>query len=1190
MTVSSEVNRAGPYLGNGSTTVFGFGFRILSASHLRVIITDEDDVETDLPYPSGYSVAGVGSNAGGSITITPAPATGSRITILRNVPMVQETDLENQGAYYAETIERQFDLVVMQNQQQSEELRRAVKVPAGDPDPDGALSSNLALGILRLYASADNIDAVANGAEAIDTVAATIVQVQTVASEISAVQTVSGAIGEIGTVAGDIANVRTVAGVSDEVSVIATNIDTLLGLSGSILSLLPLSLIGDGASASFNLPVNSTTSNVIVWLNKVRQTPVDDYQVAGDVLTFASVPVSGDDIELLIVTAVTTEAIQDLYDDFLGGVTIQKRNIITTAGQRRYAVDAAGAALSLRTATSAVFGASPFGMLTLGVDYTIDDGALLLSFDPADGELFHVVGFPRASNSEAQVILQEFEDRVRDDADRAAASAAEAAADAVVGSAALVVANRAEGKADDALLAAGVSQEVQARRDFATFYLADYLHPTDLAAALDGRASSQDIDRVTAAVQQFHRDAITAWASRSGNNQRVVLRYISGSIRINDEMLDEATADILWDTGWARRFSKLVLDFQNLHVKAEFSSATAIRTSGFYRENNITYPVRRVVLRLMKNVISSVWLGETLGNLTIECNRDILTDPDGVHICNINDANFFANINVRQSCGAGVIIEAAFNSRFPGVTSGAGWNPTEFGASAGMIPDAVTFSNVGAVVTATAPVFTASHVGRWFALGLSGPIVPGGGTRNSFWAQIQSVNSPTQITLSAVPDQNRTGSRGSFEAMMGTMAAGSNVLTLSAPITGIDLTGYRVTVVGARSEHAIAGHILPATILSHSGSTLTLDTPTQIAVTNAPLVFNASFHMAPTEVTIKGALSLNDMIAVPRLWTEDGGYGSKCGVQAVLSGVHVDIDSGTKIHGCSDGNGNNFGSNFANAVVTRAKGFRFLGTSTHGGFSRRFGKHIFVGNYIDVDWGGESNYYPATTHTADVYLAPIEPTGQEFDFRVYYSAMLGSFGGDGYSSQAFVRGNGGNIVGALRSKASVRPSRVAGGARLPTYLDDTVIDGNLTGNAVQQSATDGTAGRLLTVGAFGGSGASQAPSTTDPDSLRTAGTWRVFDHASMPSTGAYILQVQQRTATQTVQVATRMDPGTEVYIRVGYGTGWRAWEAFSVARSRTTDLRPTVGLLPGMSLFDSNLGHPIWWNGTAWVDATGTTV
>ena len=419
MTVSSEVNRAGPYLGNGSTTVFGFGFRILSASHLRVIITDEDDVETDLPYPSGYSVTGVGANAGGSITISPAPATGYRITILRNVPMVQETDLENQGAYYAETIERQFDLVVMQNQQQSEELRRAVKVPAGDPDPDGALSSNLALGILRLYASADNIDAVANGADAIDTVAATIVQVQTVANGIAAVQTVAGSIGDVGTVAGDIANVRTVAGVSDDVSVIATNIDTLLGLSGSILSLLPLSLIGDGASASFNLPVNSTTSNVIVWLNKVRQTPVDDYQVADDVLTFASVPVSGDDIELLIVTAVTTESIQDLYDDFLGGVTIQKRNVITTAGQRRYAVDAAGAALSLRAATSAVFGASPFGMLTLGVDYTIDDGALLLSFDPADGELLHAVSFPRASNSEAQVILEELEDRVSGYADRA---------------------------------------------------------------------------------------------------------------------------------------------------------------------------------------------------------------------------------------------------------------------------------------------------------------------------------------------------------------------------------------------------------------------------------------------------------------------------------------------------------------------------------------------------------------------------------------------------------------------------------------------------------------------------------------------------------------------------------------------------------------------------------------------------
>lgn len=433
MTVSSEVNRAGPYLGNGSTTVFGFGFRILSASHLRVIITDEDGVETDLPYPSGYSVTGVGANAGGSITISPAPVTGSSITILRNVPMVQETDLENQGAYYAETVERQFDLIVMQNQQQSEELRRAVKVPAGDPDPDGALSSALAMGILRLYESAGNIDTVAGQADAIDTVASTIVQVQTVATEIAAVLAVSGSIGEVRTVADDIANVRTVAGVSDDVAVVAANLGTLSGAAGSFLSMVPATLNGDGTTTEFSIPAPSTTANVIVWVNKVRQTPGDDYEVNSSTLTFVTAPAAGAEIELLIVTAVSLQAVQDLYDEFTEGLTIQKRNIITTAGQRRYAVDAAGAALSLRSATSAVFGSSPFGMLTLGVDYTIDDGALLLSFDPADGELFHVIAFPRVSNSAAQVILQDFEDRVAADALLATGAAASNAARSIYG-------------------------------------------------------------------------------------------------------------------------------------------------------------------------------------------------------------------------------------------------------------------------------------------------------------------------------------------------------------------------------------------------------------------------------------------------------------------------------------------------------------------------------------------------------------------------------------------------------------------------------------------------------------------------------------------------------------------------------------------------------------------------------------
>lgn len=39
-----------------------------------------------------------------------------------------------------------------------------------------------------------------------------------------------------------------------------------------------------------------------------------------------------------------------------------------------------------------------------------------------------------------------------------------------------------------------------------------------------------------------------------------------------------------------------------------------------------------------------------------------------------------------------------------------------------------------------------------------------------------------------------------------------------------------------------------------------------------------------------------------------------------------------------------------------------------------------------------------------------------------------------------------------------------------------------------------------------------------------------------------------------------------------------------------TEDRPTKGLLEGYSFYDTALGKPIWWNGTAWTDSAGTVV
>lgn len=183
MTVPSSANRSGPYNGNGVTTVFNYGFRILDENHLTVIKT-VGGVETVLVIDADYIVSDVGADAGGQVAISPAPASGSTITILRNVPFTQETDLENQGAYFAETIEGALDRGVMRDQQLSERLDRAVTIPAS---ADGSTLNELIENVLRLADSADEIDVVASNVGAVNIVATNIDAVNTAADNIGAV-------------------------------------------------------------------------------------------------------------------------------------------------------------------------------------------------------------------------------------------------------------------------------------------------------------------------------------------------------------------------------------------------------------------------------------------------------------------------------------------------------------------------------------------------------------------------------------------------------------------------------------------------------------------------------------------------------------------------------------------------------------------------------------------------------------------------------------------------------------------------------------------------------------------------------------------------------------------------------------------------------------------------------------------
>jgi hypothetical protein len=56
------------------------------------------------------------------------------------------------------------------------------------------------------------------------------------------------------------------------------------------------------------------------------------------------------------------------------------------------------------------------------------------------------------------------------------------------------------------------------------------------------------------------------------------------------------------------------------------------------------------------------------------------------------------------------------------------------------------------------------------------------------------------------------------------------------------------------------------------------------------------------------------------------------------------------------------------------------------------------------------------------------------------------------------------------------------------------------------------------------------------------------------------------------------------------GQTLQAIVTLSTPSAGDTASRPSTGLLVGQFYFDTTLGIPIWWNGTDWIDATGTVV
>lgn len=121
MTLPTDINIK-TYIGDNSTVAFSFPYLFYSESHLKVYLDG-------VLQASGYTVTGEENPAGGTVTFDTAPDTDVVVTIEREVPLTQETDLENFDGNPADVTEKQFDLLAMADQQIAEKLTRAITAP-----------------------------------------------------------------------------------------------------------------------------------------------------------------------------------------------------------------------------------------------------------------------------------------------------------------------------------------------------------------------------------------------------------------------------------------------------------------------------------------------------------------------------------------------------------------------------------------------------------------------------------------------------------------------------------------------------------------------------------------------------------------------------------------------------------------------------------------------------------------------------------------------------------------------------------------------------------------------------------------------------------------------------------------------------------------------------------------------------
>ena len=114
------------HVGDGGTSIFAYPFRVFTPSDMQVFFGT-------VQQTAGYTVQGVGTDGGGTVSFTVPPAVGVTIVLQRAVPASRATDFQIDGDFRPAAVNDEYDRLWAVIQQLQADVARALRLSVDNP-------------------------------------------------------------------------------------------------------------------------------------------------------------------------------------------------------------------------------------------------------------------------------------------------------------------------------------------------------------------------------------------------------------------------------------------------------------------------------------------------------------------------------------------------------------------------------------------------------------------------------------------------------------------------------------------------------------------------------------------------------------------------------------------------------------------------------------------------------------------------------------------------------------------------------------------------------------------------------------------------------------------------------------------------------------------------------------------------